>query len=354
MVAFYANNKLVLSSSNMNISRSDLIVFVLYFCVGLPVTLADAWSPENSLSVIVGNALIYFVFTILATYLIAYVLLPRYLPNRNYIVLFPLIVLVLVVLGSTETILYRIIDLDTFSNLTAGKIFRNFLKPNLWLWGLISTTQNAGMLIALLMGKRFFDAQLTIQQREKEKKENELRLLKSQIDPHFLFNNLNTLDALIDTDTQRAKTYVNKLSQLYRYLISTKDDEVVSLEEELSFAKNYIYLLEQRFGNAYQFTIQKNTDIDKILIPPGVLQTLIENVVKHNFADHNNPIKTTIDITTESITVTNNLRKKDKVSDSYGIGLNNLLSRYRLLSDLPVKITEDIHYQVTLPTLLIV
>ena len=90
------------------------------------------------------------------------------------------------------------------------------------------------------------------------------------------------------------------------------------------------------------------------MIPPGVLQTLIENVVKHNFADHTNPIKTTIDITTESITVTNNLRKKDKVSDSYGIGLNNLLSRYRLLSDLPVKITEDIHYQVTLPTLLIV
>ncbi len=333
----------------MNISKSDLLVIALYFVIAIPVTVADAWNEDHSWTNLAGSTIVYVIFTLLATYLIAYVLLPKYLPQRQYILLFPLIVLVLVVLGSVEVILYRIVELDSLSQVSPSKVLSNLVKPGLWVWGLISSTENAGLLIAIIMGKRFFDAQLTLQEREKEKKENELRLLKSQIDPHFLFNNLNTLDALIDTDSQRAKTYVNKLSQLYRFLIRTKDDEVVLLEEELTFAENYIYLLEQRFGNAYQFDIQNQVDIDNAFVPPGALQTLLENVVKHNITNNTDPIRTDINISNETITVTNTLRRKSTNADSYGIGLSNLKARYKLLSNLPIKISDDTHFQVVLP-----
>jgi len=333
----------------MNISKSDLLVIALYFVIAIPVTVADAWNEDHSWTNLAGSTIVYVIFTLLATYLIAYVLLPKYLPQRQYILLFPLIVLVLVVLGSVEVILYRIVELDSLSQVSPSKVLSNLVKPGLWVWGLISSTENAGLLIAIIMGKGFFDAQLTLQEREKEKKENELRLLKSQIDPHFLFNNLNTLDALIDTDSQRAKTYVNKLSQLYRFLIRTKDDEVVPLEEELTFAENYIYLLEQRFGNAYQFDIQNQVDIDNAFVPPGALQTLLENVVKHNITNNTDPIRTDINISNETITVTNTLRRKSTNADSYGIGLSNLKARYKLLSNLPIKISDDTHFQVVLP-----
>ncbi len=186
---------------------------------------------------------------------------------------------------------------------------------------------------------------------KKKKKESELRFLKSQVDPHFLFNNLNTVDSLIDTNPEGAKVYINRLSNLYRYLTRTKDDEVVPLEEELEFVNNYIYLMEQRYGAAYTFEIQNSIDISDLLIPPGALQTLLENVIKHNNGSEGKPVRTEILIKEENISVRNNLSLKKTIKDSYGVGLTNLKARYKLLSDKAVSINEDSHFEVMLPNL---
>ena len=112
-----------------------------------------------------------------------------------------------------------------------------------------------GMPFGLVLAKKFYEGQNKILVIEKQQKENELKLLRSQIDPHFLFNNLNTLDSLIDSDAEKAKEYINRLSLIYRYLIKTKDAEVMELSEEIELAENYIFLIKTRFENDYDFKI---------------------------------------------------------------------------------------------------
>ena len=203
-----------------------------------------------------------------------------------------------------------------------------------------------------MLGKKLYEAQVQFLQMEKEKKESELRFLKSQIDPHFLFNNLNTVDSLIDSDPSKAKVYLNKLSTLYRYLISTKDDEVVPLEDELAFAENYQFLIETRYGKAYQFEIKNEaTNSDSFLIPPGALQTLLENIVKHNKAAHESPVISTIQINDDSIEVSNDLNLKTEKVDSHGVGMNNLKARYKLLTDKAVEVVKSDKFTVRLPVI---
>lgn len=288
---------------------------------------------------------IYIIYSMISLYVIVYVLFPKYFPDKRLIELFGITVLFMALLGSAEIWSYR------------------------WLWnseGIVHdfypfiitaiehTLENSGILLGLFLGKKFYDAQMDLMQRDSEKKESELRLLKSQIDPHFLFNNLNTVDSLIDSDPKVAKTYLNKLSQLYRYLVRTKDDEVVPLDEELEFVRNYIYLLEQRFGSTYLFTIEQNYESNNSLIPPGALQTLLENVVKHNQGSDSAPITTSIVISDTRIVVSNNVKLKSRKRDSFGVGLTNLIKRYKYLSDEEVIINSNEIYSVTLPVLKVI
>jgi two-component system LytT family sensor kinase len=144
---------------------------------------------------------------------------------------------------------------------------------------------------------------------EKQRKENNLKLLRSQIDPHFLFNNLNTLDFLIDSNPEKAKEYISRLPLIYRYLIKTKDAEVMELANEIELAKNYIFLIQTRFGNDYEFNIEKNISLADKFIPTGALQNLLENVVKHNKYDGTKSIKTTIQINEGWLIITNTKSK---------------------------------------------
>ena len=232
------------------------------------------------------------------------------------------------------------------------------MSPRALYQGLLFVIESFTIPGIFLLGKKLYDAQTHFLEMEKEKKESELLRLNAQIDPHFLFNNLNTIDSLIDTNPSGAKIYLNKLSRLYRYLISTKDQEVVELEEELGFAQNYIYLIQSRFGNAYQFNIQQNnTNQELHFIPPGALQTLLENIVKHNQPSPKNPIKSTIIIKEHTIEVSNNLSLGVKEVDSTGTGLNNLKSRYKLLIDKEITISTNGDFKavsythLTLPTI---
>lgn len=325
---------------NVKFSKSDVYLIVIFFIVAIPVTISG-YNYKNGLFEPIMDTVIYCISTLFLTYVIVYKLYPRYFSKNQIIRLFFWTVLLMMIVGIIEIICYRLV--------IGKEILPLFKRYELGFWGVTTSAQNAGILIGLLLGKKFTDVQLDLQKRDTEKRENELRLLKSQVDPHFLFNNLNTIDALIDTDPKAAKLYLNKLAKLYRYLIHTKDDEVVSVDEEIAFAKNYAFLLEQRYGTAYTFYFETDGKNDQYFIPPGALQTCLENVVKHNSGTESNPIITRIKVSKGSIIVINNKMQKTKQLESTGIGLSNLKSRYQLLSNKDLTITSDKDFSIKLP-----
>ena len=204
--------------------------------------------------------------------------------------------------------------------------------------------------LGLLLIKKFYEGQQVLVETQKQQKENELKLLRSQIDPHFLFNNLNTLDSLIDSNPEKAKEYFNRLSLIYRYLIQTKDAEVMELSKELQFAENYIFLINTRFSSDYKFTIMKNINIANKFIPTGAIQALLENVVKHNKSEDKTPIKTTITINDAWLILTNTKSNTASNQESFGTGLENLKARYKLLSDQQIQIHNmDKKFEVFIP-----
>lgn len=180
-------------------------------------------------------------------------------------------------------------------------------------------------------------------------------MLKQQIDPHFLFNNLNVLGALIHQDKDLASEYLNCFASLYRYIIRHKDEDAVLLDDEWKFTRNYIYLLQQRFGNAYnfeQFKEAPTTLLINCFVPPGSIQTLIENVVKHNQGNETNSLMIQIKFENEYLTVKNEVRAKLTNVSSTQTGLANLKARYQLLSDKKLIINNmDGFFEVKIPLL---
>ena len=186
--------------------------------------------------------------------------------------------------------------------------------------------------------------------------ETQLKLLQQKVDPHFLFNNLNVLSSLVERNPAAASEFVTHFTRLYRYILQHRDAEIVSLDEELAFARNYIYLVEQRFGLAYRFEVALAAEqAQKHMIIPTALQGLIENAVKHNEGSARLPLLVRIAMAGDYLTVSNQLRPKSPASDSAGTGLENLQARYRLLTDRPVEVSREAEsFAVRLPLLKVV
>lgn len=320
-------------------TRSDLTLVVLYYIIVIAIDVIEDADFEN-INRFLTETILWVVSDLTCIFLIIFLIFPYYFPKGKYIPLVISCLGVFLILG--------IIMVNIFCYIRNCPDDVNSLDG--YYEGLTWVTENFSIPGLFLIGKKFFEAQANLVKMEKEKKESELLRLNAQIDPHFLFNNLNTVDSLIDTNPQIAKTYLHKLSHLYRYLISTKDQEVVELEEELTFAQNYIYLIQSRFGDAFQFEIPNMDGEQEIsFVPPGALQTLLENIVKHNQASMEKPITTTIKISENNIVIRNNLVKKRKAADSTGIGLTNLNARYKLLTDTAIQIKQTEYFTVTLP-----
>ncbi len=325
------------------LTKSDIKLAGIFFLISILIGSMDYadYSEEKKYLLFIDH-INFILFCSVSVYVLVFVIFARYFPKGQFFKLF--------LYGVGFLFLMGIIEIQWQC------LFRN-CKGNLLslsgiYYGFVMHIEGVGIFATFLLGKKLYDAQLHVTQIEKEKKESELLLLKSQIDPHFLFNNLNTIDSLIDSDPKAAKIYLNKLSTLYRYLISNKDFEVVPLEDELEFAKNYMYLIESRFGDAYLFEVKNEIkDTNDFLIPPGALQTLLENIVKHNHGNSSSPIKTNINITEDSIIVSNNINAKKKFVDSTGIGLTNLKARYKLLTDSDIEIQSNKNFIVKLPPL---
>ncbi len=150
--------------------------------------------------------------------------------------------------------------------------------------------------------------------------------LKSQINPHFLFNSLNLLYSLISIDTVRSKQFIRELSQMYRYVMAQQNCERVSVAEEFKFLSSYVSILSMRYNNKFSVEIEGVPDDSRQLIP-FTMQLLIENVTKHNVITTKLPMKVSIQIGTDEITVSNPIYPKDADSASH-IGLNYLTRLY--------------------------
>jgi sensor histidine kinase YesM len=195
----------------------------------------------------------------------------------------------------------------------------------------------------------------SIQEKEELKRENltaEFEALKNQVNPHFLFNSLNTLSSLIEEHPKVASEFVLKLSAVYRYVLSQRDKEKVTLHEELSFINSYVYLNQIRFGKNLQVEIMVDVKYHEMFIPTMALQMLLENAIKHNIISAQYPLKIYIKVSDEKLIVENNLQRKNSVVDSNGIGLSNIVHRYSLLTSLPVEVEETAStFKVSLPLL---
>ena len=176
--------------------------------------------------------------------------------------------------------------------------------------------------------------------------------LKNQIDPHFLFNSLNVLSSLIEENPESAQKFTTSLSKVYRYVLEQKDKELVSVAEELKFAKTYMNLLKMRFENSITFEIPEGFDNEEAKVVPLSLQLLLENCIKHNVVSEAKPLHVKISIENNQLVVTNNLQKKEVLSDRKGVGLQNIVNRYAILTKRTVLVEEnEQEFKIFLPIL---
>ncbi|SHE52970.1 sensor histidine kinase [Chryseobacterium sp. OV279] len=177
--------------------------------------------------------------------------------------------------------------------------------------------------------------------------EAKISQLKSQLNPHFLFNNLNVLDQLINEDQYKASDFLNEFAEIYRYVLQVSDKSLISIDEEISFAKKYFNLMQHKYGNAYLLEIQNLNTRGQII--PLTLQLLLENAIQHNLGTEKNPVLITISADS-SLVVSNNTVIKRNTKSTSGRALNNLRQQYALLAGTQFEIvhTEN-EFSVTLP-----
>ncbi len=190
-------------------------------------------------------------------------------------------------------------------------------------------------------------------QTEKARAEAELEALKNQIDPHFMFNSLNTLSHLIEEDPQKARRFNDLLADVYRYILQNKARDLVLVREEIGFLNDYFSLLKIRFEEAVQLRMDiPDEELDQYLVPPISLQVLAENAIKHNEFNDVQPLIIDIRLRGDELVVHNNLQRKILRRRSSGVGLQNLEERYQLTTRKSITIRQDTgDFTVCLPVL---
>jgi two-component system LytT family sensor kinase len=322
-------------------SRSDLGLVAAYWLVVAPVLLlqyrADNGANLGQVLPEVGATVL---FDTVAVALLVGGLLPLFLSRRRWLGL-ALLPGFLLLSGAGYLLLYgRLLGHSTA------------LSEARLVLGAVAHAKSYGLLAVLLTGKRYFEAQRHVLLLQKAQAESALRNLKAQLDPHFLFNNLNVLRGLIQEDPAAANEFVTRLAALYRFLIRHQHEDVVPLAEELQFADEYVFLLRHRFGTAYDFrqTLPPAAEVAELLLVPGTIQLLLENAIKHNASNEDAPLLISLEATATALTVHHVRRPKRTSVESAGTGLANLRERYRLLfqQEIQVEALADT-FTVTIP-----
>lgn len=178
----------------------------------------------------------------------------------------------------------------------------------------------------------------------------ELNALRTQVNPHFLFNNLNTLCAIIPENSEKAVQFVEQLSKVYRYILEVKEDKCIPLAEELKILEAYAFLLKTRFGNNFNLSIDVPESMRQKEVVPFALQLLVENALKHNIVSKGQPLHISVKAINDELIIENNLQKKQQVENSTGIGLKNIRNRYGLITKRAISVAETPHFfTVVLP-----
>jgi len=202
--------------------------------------------------------------------------------------------------------------------------------------------------------KALQDSKLKEKTFESESNSAKFEALKNQLDPHFLFNSLNVLSAQIDENPEKAQDFTIGLSKVYRYVLDQKHKDLVSLSEEIKFAKTYLNLLEMRFENSLNVDIENNISKAEAKIIPLSLQLLLENAIKHNRISEKNPLSIRIYLDKNHLVVENNLQPKvaSEHQKRNGIGIENIKSRYKMFTEKECEILKSEHsFAVKLPLL---
>lgn len=187
--------------------------------------------------------------------------------------------------------------------------------------------------------------------------ESQLEGLRNQVNPHFLFNSLNTLTWLIADDSEKAVRFVRQLSKVYRYVLESREARIILLSEELDFMKSYVFLLNERFGNNLKVEMNGLETYSHLAIVPLSLQMLFENAIKHNVLSAQKPLTIEVFIQVNPagdpmLVMRNNLQHKKQVMESTGVGLENIRERYRILTGREVEvIVSSQYFTVALPLL---
>ncbi|MDR7131867.1 hypothetical protein J2X69_004232 [Algoriphagus sp. 4150] len=208
----------------------------------------------------------------------------------------------------------------------------------------------------VFFAKFFFDQWkkgiLKAERLEKEKTQVQFDNLKNQLNPHFLFNSMSSLNSLIYDNQELASDFLQNLSKVYRYVLHNEGRTLVPVSSELDFIHHFIFLLETRFQNTIRISVEVQHELVGLGIVPVTLQVLLENAVKHNKMDEDHPLQIRIYSQQDKLMVVNSLLPKKSVESSNKKGLNNLKSLYAFLTDMPVGIrcTED-YFSVEIPLL---
>jgi LytS/YehU family sensor histidine kinase len=184
------------------------------------------------------------------------------------------------------------------------------------------------------------ESQLENERLKQQNLHSELAAIRNQVDPHFLFNSLNSLTSLV-RGNEPATLFVKKLSHMYRYILQSSDTELVPLSEELKFLESYIYLMKTRYRDRFSVEIEIDPELYSESIPPLALQILVENAVKHNEISESHPLKVRIFSRGHTLYVENQIRPRTTLPDQTGYGLNNLEKRFGLIKKTQISIQKD-------------
>lgn len=231
------------------------------------------------------------------------------------------------------------------------KLDELFLAATWFLYLFFPTAINLGFFTSYFL-HRWRDSLVNTERLEKEKSKVQFDNLKNQLNPHFLFNALTSLNSLIFEDQALASRFLQQLSKVYRYVLQHKDKTLVNLQTELDFIDHYVSLLNTRFKSALNISFRIDESAKQLSVVPVTLQILIENALKHNIIDNEKPLALTIMSEDHYLVVRNNIQLKRKVEESNKQGLDNLRSLYQYLTDRPVVIEDDgLFFSVRIPLL---
>ena len=190
------------------------------------------------------------------------------------------------------------------------------------------------------------------EQLQREFAQVRLQALKSQVNPHFLFNSLSVLSSLVHVSPEQAELFIQHLAKAYRYILEQKESEMVSLKEELSFLEAYFFLLQIRFNQKIKLVKTISPETEALCLPPLTLQLLVENAVKHNRMSAQEPLTINVLAQEATLVVENNKQAREKVESSTGVGLENIRKRYAMLTEKKPVITQtETVFRVQIPLL---